>query len=151
MNWHPPPGETTQALQPISAAYSKSDFAVGKTGREGLHLGRVFGLLGQERDAPGHQYPGEVFGSSQRHHHRRKPLVAGGHCRLTPRQFGSERMVEAKDDRGIIAVGQAVSSMPRVPLLRPSQGSAAMGYQGNAPRQRRSARAAASTSRPTSQ
>ena len=84
---------------------------------ERLHLARILALRGQQRDAARHDHAGERLLPRQRHHHRRQTLVAGGHAHHAA--AGGQRADQAaEDDRGVVAVGQAVHHAGRA--LRPA-------------------------------
>ena len=74
---------------------------------DGLHGARILALFGQQCDAAGQQDAGQVAGSGQRHHHGRKPLIAGGHADYAAaRGQGAD---EAPENRGgVVAEWQGI-------------------------------------------
>ena len=90
----------------------EGDFTLGEAGGEGLDLGGVLAFLGAERGAAGHEDAGQVFRAGQGHHHRGQALVAGGDA--DDSAAGGQRANEpAEEDRGVVAVGQAVEHRGR--------------------------------------
>ena len=126
----------------------EGDLAAGEAGRQRLHHGRVLRVAGEQRDPAGHRDGG----------HDGTPasaiIVAGSPLSheatpSTPRQVGSERISRRITIAASLRYGSE-SSIPAVPLVRPSHGSLTAAANGIAPSEDIS-RAAASTSRPISQ
>ena len=88
------------------------DLVAGEPRSERLHLGRVLGLLGEQRDATRHEHRGQVRHARQRHEHRRQALVAGGDAQH-PAARGQRTDEAAQHDGGVVAVGEAVQHAGR--------------------------------------
>ena len=148
-NWQPPPG-VPHARQPMSAASSTRDQAVRVARADRLHLARVLAADRRQRHAAGHDDAGIVARAGQRQHHRGQPLVAGRDAHARPTRRGSERISRRIDDRGVVAVRQAVEHARRA--LRAAVARIADVRRERDRRPRRAApRAASRTSRPISQ
>jgi hypothetical protein len=50
-----------------------------KTGSQGLYFGGVFRVFGRQHGAARNDDSGKISATRQGHHHRRKPLIAGGY------------------------------------------------------------------------
>ncbi len=72
-----------------------------------LDLGGVFGVVGGQHGAAGHDDAGQIPAARQGHHHRGKSFVAGGdpHHSFSSRQRANE---PAHHHGGVIAIGEAV-------------------------------------------
>ena len=85
----------------------EGDFLAGETGRERLDFAGVLGVLGEERDAAGHENGWEIGRAGEGEEHRREALVAGGDAEHAAAR--GERAYQAtKYDGGVVAVGEGV-------------------------------------------
>ena len=85
----------------------EGDFLAGETGRERLDFAGVLGVLGEERDAAGHENSWEIGRAGEGEEHRREALVAGGDAEHAAAR--GERAYQAtKYDGGVVAVGEGV-------------------------------------------
>ena len=85
----------------------EGDFLAGETGREGLDLAGVLGVLGEERDAAGHENGREIGRAGEGEEHRGEALVAGGDAEHAAAR--GERAYQATEyDGGVVAVGEGV-------------------------------------------
>ena len=148
-NWQPPPGEP-HARQPSSAASLERDQPVREARAERLHRGR----RPRRRSAgsvtpPGTSTPGRSRAPGERHHHRREALVAGGDAEdAAPRRQRADQ--PPQHDRRVVAVRQAVEHPGRALRAAVARVGAEAGER-HAAAAACTSRAAASTSRPTSQ
>ena len=76
-------------------------------GADGLDLARVFAGFGKQRHAAGDENTWQRPGGGQRHHHRGEALVAGRDAEDAGAR-GKRTHQSAKDDGGVVAVGQRV-------------------------------------------
>ncbi len=83
------------------------DLLLRKACADGLHFGRVFARLGQQRDPAGHQHRGLRAQRRQRHHHRGQTLVACGHAHDAFAR-GQRAHQPSQHRCGIVAIGQRV-------------------------------------------
>ena len=74
---------------------------------DGLDLAGVFSVFWQQRHAPGDENAWQRAGGGQRHHHRGEALVAGRDAEDAGAR-GKRTHQSAKDDGGVVAVGQRV-------------------------------------------
>ncbi len=85
----------------------EGDLMLGVACADGLDLAGVFAVFGKQCDAAGDEDAGQRAGGGQRHHHGGEALVAGGDAEDAG--AGGERAHEAaKDDGGVVAVGEGV-------------------------------------------
>jgi hypothetical protein len=98
---------------------------VGEARAERLDRARVLALRRGERDPAGDDDPRQVATAGESEHRRGKSLVAGGDAEH-PRAPGQGADLAAHDDRGVVAIGQAVHH-PRRPLRAAVAGVRAVG------------------------
>jgi len=120
MNWQPPPGEP-QARQPISAACWRLISSRAK------RAARVCTFAVSSASSASRLTPPGTSTEGKSKLPARAMSIAGSplsHVAMpsTPRRVGSERMRRRNTMAASLRYGR-LSSMPAVPLVRPSQGS----------------------------
>ena len=73
------PGRCAGPARLLAGVFQRH-FAAGETGPDRLNLSGVLAAGGRQRDAARDQHAGPIEEAGQGHHHRRQPLVAGGHA-----------------------------------------------------------------------